>query len=105
MRRGAAAGLNGSQGSAGGAASTAAHPATTGDQRSPNKSLKAEWGAPTQQQPEPEKTRQGLFKEEEVSPQMEVIFMRKLIPVLGGILAGVVSIVPIVGPLLGAVLA
>jgi hypothetical protein len=76
-----------------------------GDQQSPNKSLKAEWGAPTQQQPEPEKTRQGLFKEEEVSPQMEVIFMRKLIPVLGGILAGVVSIVPIVGPLLGAVLA
>ena len=31
--------------------------------------------------------------------------MRKLIPVVGGLLAGVVSIVPFVGPLLAAVLA
>lgn len=31
--------------------------------------------------------------------------MRKLIPVVGGLLAGVVSLIPIVGPILGAVLA
>lgn len=31
--------------------------------------------------------------------------MRKLIPIVGGLLAGVVSLVPIVGPILGVVLA
>ena len=31
--------------------------------------------------------------------------MRKLIPVVGGLLAGVVSIIPVVGPILGTVLA
>jgi len=31
--------------------------------------------------------------------------MRKLIPIVGALLAGVVSIVPIVGPILGVVLA
>jgi hypothetical protein len=31
--------------------------------------------------------------------------MRKLIPIVGGLLAGIVSLVPIVGPILGVVLA
>lgn len=31
--------------------------------------------------------------------------MRKLIPLVGGLLAGVVSIIPVVGPILGVVLA
>lgn len=31
--------------------------------------------------------------------------MRKLIPVVGGLLAGIVSLVPVVGPILGVVLA
>jgi hypothetical protein len=31
--------------------------------------------------------------------------MRKLIPILGAVLAGVVSIIPVVGPILAVVLA
>jgi hypothetical protein len=38
-------------------------------------------------------------------PYMEVIDMRKLIPVVGPLLAAVLSAIPIVGPILAAILA
>jgi hypothetical protein len=36
---------------------------------------------------------------------MEVIDMRKLIPVVGPILAAILAVIPIVGPILAAVVA
>ena len=40
-----------------------------------------------------------------IHPYMEVIDMRKLIPVVGPILAAILAIIPIVGPILAAVVA
>ncbi len=68
-----------------------------------NKLLKSRPPPPIQQLPDNETPRQPL--QSGGSNNLEVIIMRKLIPVVGPLLAAVVAMIPIVGALLAGVLA